>query len=69
MVAAKDAREADQGAQASAVEEIDLREIQNYVLGFERDSVDGGLKGLDFVARDDAAFAADDGDVSESRVL
>ena len=69
VLAAQHTSEANQGAEAAAIEEIDLRKIQDNMLRLEHELVDGDLQGLYFIADDDTAVASQDCDVSNARVL
>lgn len=56
--AAQNAAEANQGAEASTVNEIDLRQIQNDLFGFKRQFLHIVLQRAHLVAGDDASLAA-----------
>jgi hypothetical protein len=69
VLAAKHTSQANQRAQAGAVEEIHLLQIQHHLLGIEGEFLDFDLEGQHFVACDDAAVASYNRNVSVSRVL
>jgi hypothetical protein len=69
VLAAKHTSQADQRAQAGAVEKIHLLQIQHHLLCIKGVFLDFDLEGQHFVARDDAAVASYNRNVSVSRVL
>ena len=69
VLAAKHTSQAYQRAQAGAVEEIHLIQIQHHLLGIQCEFLNFDLQGQQFVACDDAAVASYNRDVSVSRVL
>jgi hypothetical protein len=69
VLAAKHTSQANQRAQAGAVEEIHLLQIQHHLLGIQGEFLDFDLEGQHFVAGDDTAVASYNRNVSVSRVL
>ena len=68
-VAAMHASHANQGAQSTTVKKVDLRQIQYHLIRIEREFFNFDCQSLSLVARDYAALASYNCDISNSLVL
>ena len=68
-LAAMHPSQANQGSQATTVNEIDLRQIQYHLIRIQREFFNFDLESLHLIARNDAALASYNQDVPDSLVL